>query len=96
MKRIVIGLFFLGSSLVVAAGDVDTFLTAYSTMDKSGFQVMTEYRSQMQTKCSRDVSVEELKKFSNTPLYMRLVALRTTGLSSGPEYQTALASVSCR
>ena len=96
MKRIAIGLFFLGSSLAVAAGDVDAFLTAYGSMDKSGSEVMTEYRAQVQTKCTRDVSVEELKKFSNSALYFKLVALRATGASNAPEYHSGLASVSCK
>lgn len=96
MKWIVIGMFFLGSSFSVVAGDVDAFLAAYSSMDKTGYQVLSDYRSHIQSKCARDVTVEELKVFSKTPVYMKLLALRTMNSDATPEYKTTLATVSCK
>lgn len=93
MKKILAVCLFLVSHYAVASNDVDEFLFAYGNMDKVGHRVFSDYRAYVVSECSRDVTVKELRSFSNSAVYMKLSSLLFMNGDQTPDYQSTLAIV---
>lgn len=93
--------FLLATVIVLCAisasadSNVDAFLTSYSTMDKSGYQILNDYRTQINTTCKRDVTMEEMNTFQKSKEYSMLSALLTTSNSDAPDYKNKISSLGC-
>lgn len=78
-----------------AGDDIDTYLKSYSTMDKSGYQILTDYREHIRSVCKRDITHEEIEKFQKSGEYAFLLSTSTLQGSSSPDYKTTISSIGC-
>lgn len=85
----------LCSTNAIADNKVDAFLTAYSTMDKSGYQILSDYREQVNLTCKRDVTIEEIEAFQKSREYATLSALVTVAGRNITDYKNILQSLVC-
>lgn len=83
------------ASSVYADEGANAFLQAYSTMDKTGAQVLSDYKRHVETNCQRDVSMDELQKFQGEKEFVYLTGLLTLSDTSNPDYQKVISSISC-
>lgn len=83
------------ASSVYADERANAFLQAYSTMDKTGTQVLSDYKRHVEANCQRDVSMEELQKFQGQKEFANLAGLLTLSDTSNPDYQKVISSIPC-
>lgn len=95
MKKLLVVLLLLVSGHVAALDDVGAFLSAYEAMDKDGYQVVSDYRLHILSNCSRDVTVREIRLFSTSPMYFKLVSLHTMGIPQVKIYQSTFTEITC-
>lgn len=79
-----------------ADNKIDAFLDAYSTMDKNGYQILRDYRAQVNLTCKRDVTMKEIDIFQKSPEYSMLIASLTTSSPNNPDYKNTIKSLGCR
>lgn len=78
-----------------AGDDIDTIFQAYSTMDKSEYQILIDYRKHIRSICKRDITLEEIKKFQKSGEYAFLVSTFTLQGASSPDYKATISSIGC-
>ena len=83
------------SNSAFAGPEVDAYLSGIAAMDKNEYQVLSDYRDHINTICSRDVTIPELRTFNMSGQYAKLVA--NLAINSAPplEYSSTLSSISC-
>ncbi len=80
---------------VYADEGANVFLQAYSTIDKTGGQVLSDYKRHVEANCQRDVSMDELQKFQGEKEFAHLSGLLTLSDTSNPDYQKVISSIPC-
>lgn len=96
MKVIIaVGFIICAASSVYADEGANAFLQAYSTMDKAGAQVLSDYKRHVEAICQRDVSMDELQKFQGEKEFVYLTGLLTLSDTSNPDYQKVISSIPC-
>jgi hypothetical protein len=95
MKRLLLILAILVSNSALAGPEVDSYLSGIAAMDKNEYQVLSDYRDRINTTCSRDVTIQELRAFNMSGQYAKMAANLSTNTAPTAEYSSTLASISC-
>lgn len=95
MKKLLFILVFLVSNSAFAGPEIDSYLSGIASMDKNTYQVLSDYRDRINTNCSRDVTILELRAFNTSEQYKKMAANLSVNTAPTPEYSLTLASISC-
>lgn len=95
VKKLLLILVFLISNSAFAGPEVDSYLSGIAAMDKNEYQVLSDYRDRINTNCSRDVTIPELRAFNMSGQYAKMAANLTINSAPTSEYSSTLSSISC-
>lgn len=95
MKRLLFILVLLISNSAFAGPEVDSYLSGLAAMDKNAYQILSDYRDRINTNCSRDVTIPELRAFNMSGQYTKMAANLSVNTAPTAEYSSTLASISC-
>jgi hypothetical protein len=95
LKKLLFIFALLISSSAFAGPEVDSYLSGIAAMDKNTYQVLSDYRDRINSICSRDVTIPELRAFNMSGQYAKMAANLSINTAPTPEYSSTLSSISC-
>jgi len=95
MRSLLLVAALLVSNSTFAGPAVDSYLSGIASMDKVMFQILSDYRDRINTACSRDVSIPELRALTLSSQYAKLSATLSNTSAPVSEYNSILTSISC-